>query len=285
MTSNGWTCRRHQHPATAPPTVTYTETLVAASPPVAIEGDYYRRAGNRTSTTPRSAMTSAGSMVAAYTNQPLLTDEAPRSTDANGNHASNIYAEPTGGDDRHGRPACRRLGPTATASICLNAQRGDRDRRRCPVLRADLRRADVEPTTRVDPDSVYNPANYQIYNSNGNLMSGVITARQLRLERGCPDGRDLRVQHEPQLSIPDNKWEVVLSLTTTAQPLANGTYTLKVLNAVPATATSAGQTGLREHLRHSVEPDRLQPDGIGFCRPRSRSAVRRTRAGTRSRRA
>ena len=64
-----------------------------------------------------------------------------------------------------------------------------------------------------DPDSVYNPANYQIYNNNGNLLSSVIAHVGLRPERGFPGGRAYGFNNiNSSSSIPDNKWEVVLTL-------------------------------------------------------------------------
>ena len=93
----------------SPPTVTYTETLMGASPPVATLGDFSGVQGYRTAYNASVVMSSAGSMVAAYTNQALHTDGFTAPWMPTETTLLERLCRTDGGDDRHGRPAGRRL--------------------------------------------------------------------------------------------------------------------------------------------------------------------------------
>ena len=64
-----------------------------------------------------------------------------------------------------------------------------------------------------DPDSVYNTANYQIYDSNGNLLSGVVTHVDYGLSEVSQVANLYGFTNINSTSdVPDNKWEVVLTI-------------------------------------------------------------------------
>ncbi len=117
----------------------------------------------------------------------------------------------------------------------------------------------------VDPDSVYNPSNYQIYNASGNQLDGVIS----NISYGLSDVAQVAGTDGLTDTTPDNRWEVVLTLDSEPgvaglHPLPNGTYTLKVLNAVPASATSVGQPGLRNLYGEPLNLTGYNPNGSNF---------------------
>ena len=194
------------------------------------------------------AMTLAGSMVSAYTNEPLMSDGEPIGTDSNialnGSDAAgtvqNIYAEPleettdTAGPhivsftDANGVDLLK--GGTATGVNATHL-----------VLTFDEPMLADNPV--LNPDSVYNAANYQIYNSAGTQLSGVITQVNYGLSEVAQMAETSGFSTNPNSAIPDNKWEVVLTLDDTANAanggaLPDGTYDLVVRNAVPATSAT-----------------------------------------------
>ncbi|MGA2502147.1 MAG: hypothetical protein ABSH20_30760, partial [Tepidisphaeraceae bacterium] len=238
---------------------TYTWALGGASPPVANLGDYMGVQGSAQYDAALS-MNSAGNMVATYTDQALQTDgTAP--VDANGNAIdSNIYYERlaestdtagpriTAWTSANGVDLLNAPGAIATnvnaqgiygqyitsgTATNVNAQ--------YLVLMFDEPMLAGDPT--VDPDSVYNLANYQLYNGATNtLISGVIT----HIDYGLSEVAQMAGPYGNGMNpVPDNKWEAILTVNNGATPLAPGTYTLKVLNAVPSSSTTAGQNGLR----------------------------------------
>ncbi len=226
------------------PTVTPTYAEGGASPPAIFFGDYTGNVG-----VPQYnaslAMTSAGNQLVTYTNQEMQTDQFTPVTDASGNLASNVFYNQLNestdiagphlvkwtdgnGVDLLNTPRASAVGVNSTHMILTFDE---------PML-AD------NPAT--DPDSIYNVANYQIYDSNGNLLSNVISHVDYGLsEVSQVAGLYGFTNINSTSSIPDNKWEVVLTIndtSTTTGALPNGTYTLKLLAAEHA--TTGGQTGL-----------------------------------------
>jgi hypothetical protein len=226
-----------------PQTSTTTFALGGASPPVVIAGDYSGVQGTP-QYNPSLGLTSAGNMVVSYTNQILQTDQSTPATDAAGNLQSNVYynslAEATDIAGPHivnwtdGNGVNLLNAPKNTATG-VNAQ--------YMVLTFDEPMLADNPAT--DLNSVYNPNNYQIYDSNGNLLSGVVSHVDYGLSMVSQVASLYGFNNNNSTSsIPDNKWEVVLTINdpSTGGALADGTYTLKVLAAQHQLA--GGQTGL-----------------------------------------
>ncbi len=222
-------------------TTSYAEG--GASPPVVLAGDYSGSQG-----TPQYnaalGLTAAGNQVVAYTNQALQTDQTTPVADAYGNLVSNIYynqlnestdiAGPhiVGWTDGNGVDL---LNAPKASAVGVNSK--------YMVLTFDEPMLADNPAT--DPDSVYNTANYQIYDSNGNLLSGVVTHVDYGLSEVSQVANLYGFTNINSTSdVPDNKWEVVLTIDdpTTGGALPNGTYTLEVLAAEHA--FTGGQTGL-----------------------------------------
>ncbi len=226
------------------PTVTPTYAEGSASPPKVFFGDYTGSTG-----VPQYnaslAVTAAGNQLVTYTNQLLQTDQLTPVTDASGNLASNVYYNQLNestdiagphlvswtdgnGVDLLNTPKASAVGVNSTHMVLTFDE---------PML-AD------NPAT--DPDSIYNIANYQIYDSNGNLLSNVISHVDYGLsEVSQVAGLYGFTNINSTSSVPDNKWEVVLTINdtnTATGALPNGTYTLKLLSAEHA--TTGGQTGL-----------------------------------------
>jgi hypothetical protein len=229
-------------------TATSTQTTFsfaegAATAPTVLAGDYAGLQGSPQYNA-SLAVTSAGSMVATYTSQLLQTDLTTPATDALGNNLSNIYynslAESTDIAGPHvvswtdGNGVDLLNAPKATA-VGVNAS--------YMVLTFDEPMLADNPAN--DPDSIYNTANYRIYDSNGNLLSGVITHIDYGLSEVSQVASLYGFKNTNSTSnIPDNKWEVVLTINdvTNGGPLPDGTYTLSILAAEHALA--GGQTGL-----------------------------------------
>jgi hypothetical protein len=230
--------------AGTPPTSTTTYAEGGASPPVVLFGDYTANLG-APQYNAALAVTSAGNQVVTYTNQQLQTDQKTPVTDANGNLASNVYyskfnestdiAGPhlVGWTDGNGVDL---LNTPKASAVGVNSK--------YMVLTFDEPMLADNPAT--DPDSIYNLANYQIYDSNGNLLSNVVA----HVDYGLSEVSRVAGLYgfnniNSSSAIPDNKWEVVLTINDTATAtgtLPNGTYTLKLLAAEHA--TTGGQTGL-----------------------------------------
>ena len=224
-------------------TSTTTYAQGGASPPVVIAGDYSGVQGTP-QYNPSVGLTAAGNMVVTYTNQSLQTDQQTPATDSQGNNQSNVYynrlAESTdiagphlvGWTDGNGVDLLN--APKNTASG-VNAQ--------YMVLTFDEPMLADNPAT--DPNSIYNPANYQILDSNGNLLSGIVSHIDYGLSEVSQVAGLYGFHNNNSTSaIPDNKWEVVLTIDdpATGGALPNGTYTLKLLAAQHQ--LSGGQTGL-----------------------------------------
>jgi len=249
------------NPATQQQTASYTQG--GASPVTVEPGDYTGIQGS-SQYNAALTMTSAGSMVAAYTNQALLTDELSTPTDAFGNPIySNIYYEqlPESTDtagprvvaftSANGVDLLPKLGNNNITATGADAQ--------YLVLTFDEPMLSGNPLT--DLDSVYNAANYQIYDSSGDLLSNDITHIDYGLsevaQMAGTDGNGMN-------PIPDNKWEVILTINNGTTPLPNGTYTFDVLNAVPASSTTAGQPGLRDIYGTPLNLTGYNPMGANF---------------------
>ena len=167
-----------------------------------------------------------------------------------------------GGDDRHGRPARRRFYGRQWRQ---SAQRGGTAAgvdAQYFVLTFDEPMLTDNPV--LDPDSVYNPANYQISTAPARCCPGVVTQVNYGLSEVAQMAETAGFSTNPNSSIPDNKWEVVLTLDDNGGALPNGTYDLEVRNAEPETSTSAGQTGLCNIYGTPLNLTGYQPDGIGF---------------------
>jgi hypothetical protein len=246
-------------------TITSTWSLQAASPPVAYVGDYTGVQGSAQYNA-SVAITSAGSMVAAYTDQALQTNgKIP--LDASGNQIdSNVYYEQLAESTDTAGP--RVVGWTSGNGIDLiNGGIGGNGtatgvNAQYFVLTFDEPLLDGDPATTAD--SVLNPANYQIYNNTGTLLSGVIT----HVDYGLSEQAQVAASDGTN-PIPDNKWEVILTLDGNPslagnQPLPAGTYTLKVLNAIPASSTTSGQTGICDIYGTPLNLTGYDPTGSDF---------------------
>jgi len=263
----------------SPPTVTYTETQIGASPVAATPGDYSGVQGPEQYNA-SLAMTSAGSMVAAYTNQALQTDGFPPS-DAYGNPTySNIYAEPleettdTAGPQIVGLTDANGVDliPDMNGTVNLTGASATGVNAQYFVLTFNEPMLADDPV--IDPDSVFNSANYEIYNSAGNQIGGVVAQVNYGLSELATlyqtPGFNLNPSLNPEIvpnpnaAIPDNRWEVVLTLNDNGETLPNGTYTLVVRNAIPASSTSAGQIGLRNIYGTPLNLTGFNPSGSNF---------------------
>ena len=257
--------------------------------PVVAEGDYEGVQGPEQYNASAS-IGSSGNLVVSYTSQSLLSD-GTIPLDANGNETDqNIYVQRlsettdiagphvVGWTDGNGVDLMPDVdgaeplaGQTATATG-VDAQYF--------VLTFDQPMLADNPA--VDPDSVYNPANYQIYNATGNQLSGVIT----NISYGVSDVAQVAQTDGLANTVPDNKWEVVLTLDNEPgvagnHPLPDGTYTLKVLNAVPASATTVGQPGLRNMYGEPLNLTGYNPNGSDFIATVTISATVGTTPGRR----
>ena len=292
-----WVKQKHQAGGTPPPAPTYAFAQVSASPPVATDGDYDGVQGSPQYDA-SIAMTSAGSMVSAYTSEPVLTDDNPLPSDSNVSlngddtvnptsgfdDVQNIYAEPleettdtagphiVGFTDANGINLLGNLQANVTNGNILtggviNAKAATGVTATYFVLTFDEPMLSDNPA--VDSDSVFDAANYQIYNSAGTLMSGVVTQVNYGLSEVAQMAETPGFSTNPNSAIPDNKWEVVLTIDDTANAanggaLPDGTYELVVRNAVPATAASAGQTGLCNIYGTPMQLTGFDPTGSDF---------------------
>ena len=259
-----WVQKKNQAGGTPPPAPTYTPLQVTAGKPVATVGDYEGTQGSDQYDA-SIAMTSAGSMVSAYTSdannaQNVFAEPLEESTDTAGPHVVG-FTDANGVDlmpNVSGSGGTASSGGTATGVTATHV-----------VLTFDEPMLSDNPVT--DQDSVYNAANYQIYNSNGTLMSGVIAQVNYGLSEVAQMSQSLgsAFSTNPDSFIPDNKWEAVLTLNDTANAanggaLPDGTYTLKVLNAIPKTSSNAGQPGLRNSFGTPLNVTGYSPTGSDF---------------------
>ena len=245
--------------------VTTTWTLQAAGSPVAAEGDYSGVQGSAQYNA-SVAVSSAGNMVVTYTDQALQTDGAIP-LDANGNNTNqNIYYEQLAESTDTAGP--RVVAWTSGNGVSLinggisgngtatgvNAQYF--------VLTFDEPLMSGDPAT--VPDSVYDLANYQLYNANGNLISNAITA----VSYGLSDAAQMSATDGHQ---PRSRQQVGGDSHPGRRPFAGRPQSS--LRRHVHLENSQRRTGLldhrrpdghREHLRHAPESDRLQPHGIGF---------------------
>jgi hypothetical protein len=242
-----WIGSRTITPGTPPakPTIS-AETFATggASAPVVVPGDYTGSPGTEQYNA-ALGVTAAGNQVVAYTDEELQTDQATPVDDSSGNLESNVYYNQLDESTDIAGPhivswtdgnGVDLLNAPKSSAVGVNSK--------YLVLTFDEPMLADNPAT--DPDSVYNTANYQIYDSNGNLLSNVIT----HVDYGLSEVSQVAGQYgftniNSSSAIPDNKWEVVLTIddsSTATGELPNGTYTLKVLAAEHA--TTGGQTGL-----------------------------------------
>ncbi|MGA2253720.1 MAG: hypothetical protein ABSG53_03585, partial [Thermoguttaceae bacterium] len=251
------------NPATQQQTASFVQG--GASPVTVEPGDYTGIQGSAQYDAALS-MTSAGSMVAVYTDQALQTDELTVPTDAYGNPIySNIYYEQLAESTDTAGP--RVVAFTSANGVDLLPKLGNNNNNATAtganaqylVLTFDEPMLSDNPLT--DPDSVYNPSNYQIYDSSGNLLSNDIT----HIDYGLSEVAQMAGTYGNGMNpIPDNKWEVILTINDGTTPLPNGTYTLDVLNAVPASSTTAGQPGLRDIYGTPLNLTGFNPTGADF---------------------
>ena len=239
-------------------TVTYTETLEAASPVVATLGDYAGEQGSNQSNA-ALAMDSEGDMVAAYTNQPLQTDGSSP-IDANGDITDQgIYAEQLDETTNIAGPQVVDWTDSNGTDLLKGGTAVGVDSQYF-VLTFD--QAMLADNPALDSDSVFDLANYQLYNANGTLMTNAFTTANYGLSEVAAMATSTPgFTTNLDSYIPDNKFEVVLTLNST---LPNGTYTLEVLNAIRATSTSAGQTGLANIYGSPLNLTGYNPSGSDF---------------------
>ena len=238
-------------------------TLMASSTPEAVLGDYLGTE-SAPSYDASAAMTSEGDLFYAYTHQFLQTDgTAP--LDADGNLVGqNVYVEPvlestnTAGpqlvdwsdgttDNKHFLNATNVAGVNNVQFFVLTFDQ--------PMLAGD-------PS--VNPDSVLDPANYNIINADGNIISNAIA----HVDYGLSEVAQMAGSYGLN-PVPSNKYEVILALDANPnvagnQPLTPGTYTLQVNQAVPATSTTAGQAGLRNIYGSPLFLSGFNPNGNAF---------------------
>ena len=236
--------------AGAPPTVSpNAPVLVGASPPVLIQGDYTAALG-APQYNAALGVTAAGNQTVAYTSELTQTAPDPLSgqsipvTDANGNIESNVFYNQLNESTDIAGPHVVSWTDGNGVDL-LNAPRASAVGVNSNFMVLTFDEPMLADNPAIDPDSVYNTANYQIYDSNGNLLSNVIS----HVDYGLSEVSQVATRYgftniNSSSDIPDNKWEVVLTIDNpaTGGGLANGTYTLKVLSAEHA--TTGGQTGL-----------------------------------------
>ena len=242
VVSQTMTYMQRQTPLPGNPPTQPAPIPAASLPAFTVVGDYQGTVG--TSQYDASlAMTPEGDITAVYTNQPLQTSGAvPLDPDGNPTF-QNIYYRRFDESTNTAGPrvvawtsanGVDLLNPSGTATN-VNSQ--------YMVLTFDEPLTTGDPT--VNPDSVYNTANYQIYDSNGNILPKAVA----HVDYGLSEVAWMSGNYGMD-PIPSNKWEVILTIDGNSavpgnRPLPDGTYTLKVLNAVPASSTTAGQTGIR----------------------------------------
>ncbi len=262
-----WGVKKNQAGGTPPPAPTYTPVTFAAGAPVATLGDYEGTQGSPQYDA-SIAMTSAGSMVSAYTSEPVLSapiglDNVPLPSDSNldlngyddTGDVQNIYAEPL--EETTDTAGPHVVSFTDGNGVDLmpdsNGEVNNGTATATGVNATHLVLTFDEPMFSPNPvqyaDSVYNASNYEIYNSAGTLMSGIITQVNYGLSEVAQMSETSGFGTNANSAIPDNKWEVVLTLDDAANAanggaLPDGTYELLVRNAEPANSASAGQTGL-----------------------------------------
>ncbi len=211
------------------------------------------------------AMTSAGSMVTAYTDEPLLSDEVENLADAYGNPITNVYYRQLAESTDTAGPRVVTLTDGNGVDL-LNAPKASATGVDAKYLVLTFDEPMLADNPATDPDSVYNPANYQIYDNSGNLLSNVITHVDYGLSEVSQVANAYGFDNINSSSdIPDNKWEVVLTLDDPANngPLPDGTYTIKVLAAEHS--ATGGQTGLCNVYGTPLNLTGYdQPNSIGF---------------------
>ena len=121
-----------------------------------------------------------------------------------------------------------------------------------------------DPT--VDPDSVLNAANYELFDANGNLLSNAIS----HVDYGLNEVAKMAGTYGLN-PVPSNKYEVILTLDGSSnepgnQSLPAGTYTLQVNQAIQSSLTSVGQTGLRNIYGTPLYFDGFHPNGLTFSK-------------------
>ena len=116
----------------------------------------------------------------------------------------------------------------------------------------------------VNPDSVLNPANYNIVDANGNIISNAIA----HVDYGLSEVAEMAGSYGLN-PVPSGKYEIILTLDANPnlpgnQPLTPGTYSLQINQAVPANSTTAGQTGLRNIYGTPMYLSGFNPNGNAF---------------------
>ncbi len=255
------------NPPTQPPPIPVASQPVAFLALNGAEGDYVGNDGNMNNggTTQYNAsltMTPEGDIIADYTNQTLETNGTiPLNADGNPTD-SNIYYRRMSETTNTAGP--RVVGWTSANGIDLLNVTGTATNvnSQYMVLTFDEPLTTGDPT--VNPDSVYDTANYQIIDSNGDLLPNAVT----HVDYGLSEVAQMAGTYGMD-PIPTNKWEVILTIDGNSsdpgdQPLADGTYTLKVLNAIPASSTTAGQAGIRNIYGTPLNLTGYNPTGSNY---------------------
>jgi hypothetical protein len=246
--------------------VTTDELKYPAHPPVAISGDYagYQGTDQYNSSI---AETSEGDMTLAYTQQQLYSNGAVPQ-DAYGNAVyQNVYYRRLGESTNTSGPQVTDWSDgTGKSFLDVPGNIVAGETASYFVLTFDQPLLSGDPN--VNPDSALDPNNYKIYDSNGNLLSGVITHVDYGLSEVAQLAGQPAYQGHNLNPIPSNKYEVVLTLNGSqnsaqqgVQPLSDGTYTLVVDNAVPVSATTAGQSGIRNIFGTPLNLSGFNPTG------------------------
>jgi hypothetical protein len=250
--------------------VTFTLTG-AASSPVAIDGDYNGAQGTQQYNA-SLAMDAPGNMVVAYTQQPRYTDGSIPA-DASGNYTDqNIYVEQLAeSTDTAGPHVVDWTDGNGTSLLYATTQTGVAAGVNAqyfvvvfdePMFTGDWGTNTVNP----NQDSVLNPANYEIEDGNGNLISNAV----VHVDYGMSELAQVAGQYQlgGSSAVPSDKYEAVLTLdgdpnTPGDQPLPDGTYTL-IVKAAASSTTGTAQNGLRNIYGTPLGLSGYYPAGQNF---------------------
>ena len=248
-----------------PPAITSTTTYAegGASPPRVFAGDYTGSIG-----TPQYnaslAVTAAGNQLVAYTNELTQTETDPITgpvpvTDASGNIASNVFYNQLNESTDIAGPhlvswtdgnGVDLLNTPRSSTVGVNSK--------YMVLTFDEPMLADNPAT--DPDSIYNIANYQIYDSNGNLLSNVISHVDYGLTRPprCRafTASPTSIQRRP---FPTTSGKSCSPSTTRTPPPGPAQRHVHLEIAGRRARHDRRTNRPVQHFRHAAELDRLQP--------------------------
>ncbi|HUT91971.1 MAG TPA: proprotein convertase P-domain-containing protein [Thermoguttaceae bacterium] len=122
-------------------------------------------------------------------------------------------------------------------------------------------------------DSATNPENYRLF-ANGIEIDGGIVSVQFGMNKAADLAGTIDAASGVPFGVsmtPTNKWEAVITLdgdpsAPGVQPLLAGTYTIEALAPIPATATSYGESGLRDSVGNPLASRGFLPGGQNLSR-------------------